>query len=46
MVFILECVGERFTAGVAHDDFDALIMLEGWADVRLVLQKMNILFRF
>ncbi len=32
-VFILERVSDTFAAGDAHDDFDALIMLEGWADV-------------
>ncbi len=33
MVFVMECVGDTFAASVAHDDVDALIMLEGWADV-------------
>jgi hypothetical protein len=33
MVFILECVGDTFATCVLHDNFDAWIMLEGWADV-------------
>ncbi len=33
MVFIMEHLGDTFAAGVAHDDLDALIMLEGWANV-------------
>ena len=33
MVYISERVDYTFAAGVMHDDFDASIMLEGWADV-------------
>jgi hypothetical protein len=33
MVFVMERVGDTFATGVAHDDLDALVMLEGWADV-------------
>ncbi len=36
MVFKTERVGDMFAAGVAHDDFDATIMLEGWANVPCV----------
>ncbi len=33
VVYISERVGDTFAAGVTYGDFDALIMLEGWADV-------------
>ncbi len=33
MAFIFEHVGDTFAAIVAHDDFDASIMLEGCTDV-------------
>jgi hypothetical protein len=33
MVFATERVRETFTTSVVHDDLDALIMLEGKADV-------------
>jgi hypothetical protein len=29
MVFVMEHVGDMFATGVAHDDLDASIMLEG-----------------
>ncbi len=33
VIFISEHVDDTFAAGVMLDDFDASIMLEGWADV-------------
>ncbi len=33
MVFVMEPVHDAFPTGVTHDDLDALIMLEGRADV-------------
>jgi hypothetical protein len=33
MVFVIETIGDTFTAGVAHDDLDSSITLEGRANV-------------
>ncbi len=35
MVFVMDHVCDTFDTGVAHDDLDASIMLEGRADVHM-----------